>query len=65
MFFLASSVESVGEFRFGKLSELVIQGDFDRFIGFETVCLFHRQLGLVVQTLDRTAAEFPFGPKPV
>ena len=48
---LASSAESVGSFRLWKLPELMIQSDFDRFIGFETVGLFHRQLRLGVHTL--------------
>jgi hypothetical protein len=41
---MASSAVAVGHFWLRKLSEWVIQDDFNRCIRFETVGLFHRQM---------------------
>jgi len=62
---IASSAESVGSFRLRELSELMIQGDFDRIIRFETVGLFHCQLGLRVHALHTAVGYLPTRPEPV
>ena len=50
----ASSPESVGEFWFWQLSKLMIQSDFDRFIGSKAISFFGSQFRLIVESLDDT-----------
>ncbi len=56
---------TVGLIRLGKLSLLVIQGNFERVMRFETVRLFQGQLGFVIHPLDGPIRDFATGSKPV
>ena len=42
------SVESMGEFRFGELTERVVEGQFKHFEGSEPIGFSHRDFGFVV-----------------
>ncbi len=51
----ASSVESVGEFWLGKLSEHMIQGEFSHSERAKPVGFSHGDFGFVVEPLDNAA----------
>ena len=61
----ASSTEFMGEFWLRKLAKCVIQGDFNGFVGTETIGFSHRQFCFVVQALNRACRNRPFGTEPV
>src|SRR5712692_4307052 len=59
--FLASSVESVGEFWLGKLPENMIQRKFSDSEGSKPVGFSHGDFGFVVETLDNPTGDHFFG----
>jgi hypothetical protein len=61
----ASSAESVGCFWFRESAQVVIEGDFHGFAGAEAVRTSGDHSNLIVEALDHSARNLPFGPKPV
>src|SRR6056297_3345570 len=61
----ASSVESVGLNWFRKPSELVREGDFDGFVGSETVGLSQSELCLGIHSLHAAVGDLTARPEPV
>jgi hypothetical protein len=62
---IASSAESVGRIWFGKSAEIVIKGQFHRFIRAESVRASGHHSNFVVQALDRATGNLAFGFEPV
>jgi len=62
----ASLAEFVGRFiGFREPSERVVQGDFHRFNGAKTIRTSGHYSDLIVQPLDGSAGDLPFGAKAV
>ena len=63
--FLASSTESMGEFRLRQSPKLVVASGLHHVVGSETTCLSDGQFRVGVQALHDTTGNFTFGSNPV
>ena len=62
---LASSTESMGEFRLRQSPKLVVASGLHHVVGSETTCLSDGQFRVGVQALHDTTGNFTFGSNPV
>ena len=62
---LASSTESMGEFRLRQLPQLVVQSDLHDVVGSKTTCFSDGQFCIGVQPFHDTTGYFTLGSKPV
>src|SRR6516165_10155048 len=65
LFLFGSLAEFMGPFWFGQVSKSMVERDFNRFERPEAIGFSEGQFQTVVETLNDTAGNSLFGPKPV